>query len=112
MAQALNGIRIDGAQVHAQVSPVDFAAIAQMMPALIDRHRPRLIISLGLWPGEAMIRVERVASNWSWFALPDNTGHRQQDRSLRQVPATNRSEYYGVVCQSDHSACRCRIGDP
>lgn len=86
VARALDGAKIDGAQVRAQVLPVDFAAIAQMMPALIDRHRPRLIISLGLWPGEPMIRLERVASNWSWFELPDNTGHRQQGRVMEGGP--------------------------
>jgi pyroglutamyl-peptidase len=86
VARALDGAKIDGAQVRAQVLPVDFAAIAQMMPALIDRHKPRLIISLGLWPGEPMIRLERVASNWSWFELPDNTGHRQQGRVMEGGP--------------------------
>ncbi len=32
------------------------------------------MISLGLWPGEAVIRLERVAINVADFEIPDNAG--------------------------------------
>ena len=33
-----------------------------------------------------MIRIERVAANWSWFELPDNAGHRQNGRVIEDGP--------------------------
>jgi hypothetical protein len=56
------------------------------LPALIDALRPQLIVSLGLWPGEAMLRIERMAANWSWFELPDAKGHRQNGRVIDGGP--------------------------
>ncbi len=35
---------------------------------------PVAVVSLGLWPGEPMIRLERVALNVADFAIPDNEG--------------------------------------
>lgn len=86
VVRALDGAKIGGAQVTGQVLPVDFRAICRIMPEMIDSQRPRLIVSLGLWPGEPMVRIERVAANWSFFELPDNTGHRQQGRVIDDGP--------------------------
>lgn len=86
VARALDGDRIGGALIRSHVLPVDFAAMCRRMPALIDELRPRIIISLGLWPGEAMVRIERVAANWSWFELPDATGHRQNGKVIGDGP--------------------------
>jgi pyroglutamyl-peptidase len=86
VVQALDGAQIGGLKVRGQVLPVDFAQMRRSLPALIDDLRPRLILSLGLWPGEAMLRIERMASNWSWFELPDNAGHRQNGRVIEGGP--------------------------
>ena len=86
VVQALDGAQIGGLTVRGQVLPVDFAQMRRSLPALIDDLRPRLILSLGLWPGEAMLRIERMASNWSWFELPDNAGHRQNGRVIEGGP--------------------------
>lgn len=86
VAQALDRVRIGGATIHGQVLPVDFRAMCSLMPALIDDLRPRVIVSLGLWPGEAMLRIERVAANWSWFELPDAAAHRQNGRVIDAGP--------------------------
>jgi pyroglutamyl-peptidase len=86
VARALNGVHVAGVPVQGHVLPVDFQAVRRSLPALIDDLRPRLIVSLGLWPGEAMIRIERMASNWSWFELPDNAGHRQNGRVMDGGP--------------------------
>ena len=77
VTRALDGVRIGGAMVRGHVLPVDFRANSRHLPALIDELRPQVIVSLGLWPGEPMLRIERMAANWSWFELPDNAGHRQ-----------------------------------
>lgn len=86
VARALDGVRLAGVPIRAQVLPVDFHAMQRNLPALIDDLRPRLIVSLGLWPGEAMVRIERMASNWSWFELPDSLGHRQNGRVIADGP--------------------------
>ncbi len=86
VARALDGSRIGGARVQARILPVDFAAVCRLMPDMIDAEGPRLILSLGLWPGEPMLRIERMASNWSWFELPDNAGHRQNGRVIADGP--------------------------
>ena len=80
VTRALDGVRIGGALVRGHVLPVDFQSMRRHLPALIDDLRPQVIVSLGLWPCEAMLRIERNASNWSWFELPDNMGHRQNGR--------------------------------
>jgi pyroglutamyl-peptidase len=77
VADALDGTKISGALVCGRSLPVDFHTVRRQLPDLIDDLAPHVIISLGLWPGEPMIRLERVAANWSFFELPDNTGHRQ-----------------------------------
>lgn len=86
VARALDGDRIGGALIRSHVLPVDFAAMRRRIPALIDELRPRIIISLGLWPGEAMVRIERVAANWSWFELPDAAGHHQNGKVIADGP--------------------------
>jgi pyroglutamyl-peptidase len=86
VAMALDGTTIGGAKVHGRALAVDFSAMCQQIPQLLTDFNPRLIVSLGLWPGEPMIRIERVAANWSWFELPDNAGHRQNGRVVADGP--------------------------
>jgi len=86
VVSALNGKTIGGERVCGHTLPVDFHAVRQLIPELINDTAPRVILSLGLWPGEPMIRIERVASNWSWFELPDNVGHRQNGTVIEDGP--------------------------
>lgn len=86
VARALDGMRIGDMTVSGHALPVDFRRVRDDLPALIDSLRPRIVVSLGLWPGEPMIRIERMASNWSWFELPDNAGHRQNGKVLADGP--------------------------
>lgn len=86
VARALDGQRIAGVEVVGRALPVDFHAIRQGLPKLIDDLTPRIVVSLGLWPGEPMIRIERVAANWSWFELPDNTGYHHNGQVIETGP--------------------------
>jgi pyroglutamyl-peptidase len=36
--------------------------------------QPEIVISLGLWPGESVIRLERIGINVADFEIPDNDG--------------------------------------
>src|SRR6056297_2873851 len=82
LARALDGSDCAGMPVCGHVLPVDFNRVRVELPALIDALRPRIVVLLGLWPGEPMIRIERVAANWSLFELPDNAGHRQNGKVI------------------------------
>ena len=86
VALALNGITIGGIPVQGHTLPVDFLSIKRDLPRLIDELCPCAVVLLGLWPGEPMIRLERMATNWSWFELPDNAGHRQNGKVIDDGP--------------------------
>lgn len=86
VARILNGTRVGEMDVRGVGLPVDFHEMRQGLPALIDELKPRIVVSMGLWPGEPMIRLERVAANWSWFELPDNAGHRQNGKVIQDGP--------------------------
>lgn len=45
-----------------------------MFRQALDEYQPVAALSFGLWPGEAVIRLERVAINCADFEIPDNTG--------------------------------------
>jgi pyroglutamyl-peptidase len=59
--------------------PVSFGAAEQPLMDAITEHRPILVVSMGLWPGEPVIRLERVAVNRASFEMPDNDGRRLLD---------------------------------
>lgn len=86
VALGLHGAWIGGLQVAARGIPVDFHAVRRQIPELVEGLAPRIVLSLGLWPGEPMIRLERVAANWSVFEIPDNVGHQQVGRVLDDGP--------------------------
>ncbi|MGB3833253.1 MAG: hypothetical protein WA975_15480 [Mesorhizobium sp.] len=86
VARALDGTRVAGLSVTGRTLPVDFHAVQRQVPQLIDDLAPRVILSLGLWPGESVIRLERVAANWSLFELADNAGYRLNGKVLPGGP--------------------------
>jgi pyroglutamyl-peptidase len=82
VVRALDGTRIDGHTVQGMLLPVSFAAAKQPLTDAIAEHRPVLVVSLGLWPGEPVIRLERVAVNRASFEMPDNDGQRLLDDNV------------------------------
>lgn len=70
----LDKTEIDGVAVQGKLLPVDLCEVRKIVPALIDALKPEVIISFGLWPGEPVIRLERVALNCADFELTDNVG--------------------------------------
>jgi pyroglutamyl-peptidase len=62
--------------------PVDFRGLQQRVRALLTEIDPIAVLNLGLWPGEATIRLERVALNLADFAIPDNAGELVHDMPL------------------------------
>jgi pyroglutamyl-peptidase len=61
--------RIVGAEL-----PTEFAASVTVLDALIEQHRPQLVIAIGQAGGRGEISLERVAINWIDARIPDNAG--------------------------------------
>ncbi|UCD81206.1 MAG: hypothetical protein JSW26_07205 [Desulfobacterales bacterium] len=74
VAKSLDGAQINGYKVVGRTIPVSFKNIQERMEALIKDCKPAAVISMGLWPGEPMIRLERFAVNLTDFEIPDNDG--------------------------------------
>jgi len=82
--RALDGTNISGCSVRGMLLPVSFNAARQPLEDAIAMHRPASVVSTGLWPGEPVIRLERVAVNRASFEMPDNDGHRLLDDPVEQ----------------------------
>lgn len=82
VAARLDGSEVAGVRVVGRNLPVAFATLDQIIPALLAEVDPAVVISLGLCPGEAVIRLERVAINLADFDIPDNDGAVLIDRPL------------------------------
>jgi len=82
IALALDGERIGGAPVIGRLLPVSHHAIAGRLAALVEEHRPRLVIALGLAAGEPAIRLERFGHNLAHFEIADNDGVRIMDEEI------------------------------
>jgi pyrrolidone-carboxylate peptidase len=67
--------------------PVAMSEAGTALGAAIDETAPSLILSLGVWPGEAMIRLERRANNFvNQPAGPDQMPHHKANaRRCRQL---------------------------
>lgn len=82
IARRLDGVRIQGVPVVGRVLPVDMAALDAALDTALRAVDPAAVILLGLAPGEAVVRLERVALNLADFRIPDNSGAQLMDRPL------------------------------
>ena len=74
VAKSLDGARFNRYEVAGKTMPVSFTGLQERIEVLINDCRPAAVISMGLWPGEPMIRLERYAVNLTEFEIPDNDG--------------------------------------
>jgi pyroglutamyl-peptidase len=82
IARALDRERIGGAQVVGRFLPVSHRAIAGRLAELVEEHRPRLVIALGLAAAERALRLERFGHNLAHFEITDNDGVRVMDEEI------------------------------
>ena len=82
VTQALDGRMVAGNRVVGRVLPVVFAELAHRIDRLVDEIEPAIVVSLGLSPGEPVIRIERMAVNVADFDIPDNRGERLLKREV------------------------------
>ena len=88
IAHALDGGSIGGHEVIGRTLPVAYRGLAERLQALVEELRPRLVIALGLWPGESLIRLERFGLNIADFEIADNEGLRLNDALIEANGAT------------------------
>lgn len=82
LVRNLDGTEVASVPVMGRTLPVDFRGLQQRVRALLTEIDPIAVLNLGLWPGEATIRLERVALNLADFEIPDNAGELVHDRPL------------------------------
>jgi pyroglutamyl-peptidase len=80
--QTLDGSNIGGRPIVGRVLPVSMAKIHDAIGAVLREIDPAAVISLGLAPGEPVIRIERVGLNLADFSLTDNEGSWLQDKPV------------------------------
>jgi pyroglutamyl-peptidase len=76
---ALNGREIAGHRVVGGEIPTVFGGSLQRLQALMEEHRPRLVICTGQAGGRPAISLERVAINVNDARIPDNLGAKPID---------------------------------
>jgi len=79
----LDGIAIGDVKVAGRPLPVSYEALNGKIDELLEELDPALIVSVGLWPGEPMIRLERIAVNVADFEIPDNDGLVVSDATIQ-----------------------------
>jgi len=82
LARAIDGAQLGGMRVLGACLPVSLEAAPARLTALLDDLAPDIVLCLGLWPGEPMIRLERIALNRADFEIPDQTGRLARDQPL------------------------------
>jgi pyroglutamyl-peptidase len=88
---ALHGRVIDGHQVIGGEIPTIFGASLDRLEALLEQHRPRLVICTGQAAGRAAMSLERIAINVNDARIPDNAGARPIDVP---IVANGRAAYF------------------
>jgi len=83
LARGIDGAAIAGLAIAGRGLPVRYEGLRARLHDLIETENPDLVISVGLWPGENMIRLERFAHNLADFDIPDNAGQRLRDSDLQ-----------------------------
>ncbi len=90
VVNCLDGREIDGARVVGRTMPVRVRDLGQRIEDLMAELDPVAVVSLGLWPGEPMIRLERVARGRRRLRNP---GQRGRPAPGRAVPSQARSAH-------------------
>jgi pyroglutamyl-peptidase len=82
VATRLDGTEIAGARVVGCILPASLSSIRQRIRQVLADVDPIVVIGLGLWPGESVVRIERLATNVMDFEIPDNDGQRPVDQGV------------------------------
>jgi pyroglutamyl-peptidase len=73
---------IGGLRVETCLVPCEFRRAIEVVVEAIERHRPALVVCLGLAAGRTHLGIERVAINVDDARIPDNAGARPVDEPI------------------------------
>jgi len=79
----MDGKTVASAQVIGRTLPVAYTSLRSEIEGLLAEIQPAVAISLGLWPGEPVIRIERIGVNVTDFEIPDNEGKLLVDEAIQ-----------------------------
>jgi pyroglutamyl-peptidase len=82
IARALHGEVIAKHRIVGAELPTEFARSLSALAALIEKHRPALVIALGQAGGRSEISLERVAINLIDARIADNAGAQPIDAAV------------------------------
>lgn len=68
-----------GADIVAERLPVSFEDAPRRLAELVEKHRPGVVINIGVAMGRPSLCVERVAINCMNAGIPDNSGRQPVD---------------------------------
>jgi pyroglutamyl-peptidase len=74
VVKKLDGKNINDIKIYGYTLPVVNKGLQEWIKEKITTVEPIAIIGLGLWPGETMIRLERVGININDYEIADNEG--------------------------------------
>lgn len=74
----VEGSTIGGCRVVTKALPVSYARLPGIIDGLVARHRPALVVSLGLALATPVLKLERLAVNVASFKIADNEGAQPQ----------------------------------
>ena len=82
IAHALDGTTLAGHRIVGATLPTEFARSLPALDALIEKHRPLLVLALGQAGGRTGISLERVAINLIDARIADNAGAQPIDTAV------------------------------
>lgn len=87
IVKQIDGSTIGSVKVVGRALPAVFRPLAQSLRGLIKELDPAFVLSLGLWPGDPTVRLERIGINVADFEIPDNEGELISDQPLIETGA-------------------------
>lgn len=87
IVRALDGETIEGHRIVGAALPTAFSETPGALENLLNQHRPRLVLALGLADKRSAISLERLAINLVDARIPDNAGEQPVDvRIVENAP--------------------------
>ena len=100
---------VAGMRVETCLVPCEFGRAIEVAVAAIERHRPALVVCLGLAGGRAHVCVERVAINVDDARIADNAGARPVDE---RIAARGPAAYFATLPVKEMAAAMRAAGVP
>ncbi len=88
LVRALDGESLNGHRVVGAILPVAFASTVPILEALLETHRPALVLATGQAGGRSELSIERVAANLIDARMADADGRQPIDQAVvAEAPA-------------------------